>query len=309
MTSIIPAHIPIRLDHLPLNGTHNLYAAVLENPVALFAIKQDPEFRTTPLVHHYIQLYHNYVRARVDLTTASTLSSIALQRWSNRLAAMRFEILQLLMLVEYGKYIEKCVPAEILQSLLRTTLLLLPDIYREEYLSNKDGRITFEHVDPTIVPSPSDLVKQVDSVPTEPMVPTPAQSPRPVPPPFRRRSGLLSLDFTRLGRVVSSVLSAAADSRPDSNSVTSPTPSAGNSPDRARPLRRQTPAHPGILNHHRCFQCGSRRHFKQDCPLWECPFCHISAPGHLSTACSARPRRIPGAYSTPDSGSTTDVDD
>jgi len=185
MTSIIPAHIPIRLDRLPLNGTHNLYAAVLKNPVALFAIEQDLEFRTTPLVHHYIRLYHNYAHARVDLTTASTLSSIALQRWSNCLAAMRFKILQLLVLVEYGKYIEKCVPPEILQSLLQTTLLLLPDVYWEEYLLNEDGRIVFEHADPTIIPSPSDSINQPDSVPTVPAVPTPAQSPCPIPPPLR----------------------------------------------------------------------------------------------------------------------------
>jgi len=185
MTSTIPTSIPIRLDRLPLNGIHNLYAAVLENLVALFAIEQDPEYKRTLLVHHYIRLYHNYARARVDLTTASTLSAIALQRWSNRLAAMRFEILQLLMLVEYGKYIEKCVPAELLQSLLRTTLLLLPDVYREEYLSNEDGRIIFEHADPTIVPSPSDSTNQLDSVPAVPAVPTPAQSPRPVPPLLR----------------------------------------------------------------------------------------------------------------------------
>jgi len=311
MTSTIPTVIPIRLDCLPLNGIHNLYAVILENPVALFAIEQDPDYKRTPLVHHYIWLYHNYVRARVDLTTTSTLSSIALQRWSNRLAAMRFEILQLLVLVEYGKYIEKCVPAELLQSLLQTTLLLLPDVFQEEYLSNEDGRVFFEHADPTIVPSPSNSINQVDSVPAVPAVPTPAQSPRPIPPPLRRRSGLSSLDFTRLGQVVSSVLSAAANDRPNPDSITSPTPSAGSShcsPDRARPLRRQTPAHPGNLNHHRCFQCGSRRHFKQDCPLWECPFCHITAPGHLSTACSARPRRVPRHYSSVDSGSTTDVD-
>jgi len=309
MTSI-PAVIPVRLNHLPLNGVHNLYAAVLENPVALFAIEQDQEYKETPLVHHYIRLYHNYARGRVDLISASTLSSIALQRWSNRLAAMRFEILQLLVLVEYGKFFEQCIPHDILQSLLRTTLLLVPEVLREEYLSNADGRVFFEPADPTIVPSPSDSVNQVDAAPTPSPIPSPAQSPRPVPPPLRRRSGLSSLDFSRLGRVVSSVLSAAAESRPDSVLVTSPTPSAGSShrsPDRARPLRRQTPAHPGILNHHRCFQCGSRRHFKQDCPLWECPFCHITAPGHLSTACPARPRPVPGHYSS-GSGSTTDGD-
>ena len=240
MTSTIPAVIPIRLDHLPLSGTHNLYAVILENPVALFAIEQDPEYKGTLLVHHYIWLYHNYARARVDLTTASTLSSIALQRWSNRLAAMRFEILQLLVLAEYGKYIEKCVPAELLQSLLWTTLLLLPDVLREECLSNEDGRIFFEPMDPTIIPSPSDSINQVDSVPTMPAVPTPAQSPRPVSPPLRRHSGLSSLDFARLGRVVSSVLSSAADSCLDQNPSVSPPRSVNDenvhSPDRARPL-------------------------------------------------------------------------
>ena len=35
MTSI-PTVIQVRLNHLPLNGTHNLYATILENPVTLF---------------------------------------------------------------------------------------------------------------------------------------------------------------------------------------------------------------------------------------------------------------------------------
>ena len=74
----IPINIPIHLDHLPLNGLHNLYAAILENLVALYTIEQDPEFKRAPLVHHYIWLYHNYVHTRVDLTTAFTLSSVAL---------------------------------------------------------------------------------------------------------------------------------------------------------------------------------------------------------------------------------------
>jgi len=116
--TFIPAVIPVRLNHLPLNGVHNLYAAILENPVALYAIEQDQEFKETPLVHHYIRLYHNYARGRVDLISASTLSSIALQRWSNRLAAMRFEILQLLVLAEYGRFFERCIPHDIFQLLL-----------------------------------------------------------------------------------------------------------------------------------------------------------------------------------------------
>jgi len=177
----IPIDIPICLDRLPLNGLPNLYAAILENPVALYVIKQDPEFKRTPLVHHYIQLYHNYARARVDLTTTSTLFSIALQRWSNCLATMRFEILQLLVLAEYRKYFERCIPIDIFQSLLWKTLLLLPEVLREEYLSNE----TFAPMDPTIRPSHADSDNNVDSIPATPAVPTLAQSPHPIPPPVR----------------------------------------------------------------------------------------------------------------------------
>jgi len=191
----IPIDIPVRLDCLPLNSLHNLHAMILENPVVLYMIEQDLEFKRTPLVHHYIWLYHNYARARVDLTTASTLSSVAIQRWSNHLATMRFEILQLLVLAEYRKYFERCIPIDIFQSLLRTTLLLLPKVLWEEYLSNMDKRVSFEHEDPTIVPSPSDSNDHVNRIPTTPTVPTPVQSPRPVPPPIHRRSRMSALDF------------------------------------------------------------------------------------------------------------------
>jgi len=186
MTSI-PTVIPICFDCLPLNGTHNLYAAILENPVSLFMIEQDQEFKRTPLVHNYIQLYHNYVRAQVDLTTSSTLSAVAVQRWSNCLAAMWFKVLQLLMLAEFGKFFEQCVPTDLFQSLLHTTLTLLPKVYREEYLVIEGE--TFILADSTILPSSSDPDVHEDTsvhpVSPPPMVPAPVQSPHPVPPPAR----------------------------------------------------------------------------------------------------------------------------
>ena len=34
-----------------------------------------------------------------------------------------------------------------------------------------------------------------------------------------------------------------------------------------------------------CFQCSGTGHYCEDCPLYVCPHCHLSAPGHPQTAC------------------------
>jgi len=104
--TIIPSPLPIHLDRLPLSTTHQLYATVLKNPVALYAIKNNPDFWTAPLVHNYVWLYHNYVHSQVELTATTTLSSFTVARWSNRLAMMQFELVQLLMLAKFGEYIK-----------------------------------------------------------------------------------------------------------------------------------------------------------------------------------------------------------
>ena len=122
---------------------------------------------------------------------------------------------------------------------------------RNIYQTRMDESLSNLPIPPSSVLPDSD--NQPDAIPILPPIPTPSQSPHPVPPPLRRCSGLSTLDFSRLGRVVSSVLSAAAEGHPARNSVTSPTPSTGRNPsstNRARPLRRQTPTHPGVLSHH-----------------------------------------------------------
>ena len=97
MTSI-PTAIPVCLNCLPFAVAHALYATVFESPVTLLAIENNSEFHTTPLVHNYVRLYHNYTHSYINLTTTTTLPTITMQRWSNHLATMQFEVLQLLML-------------------------------------------------------------------------------------------------------------------------------------------------------------------------------------------------------------------
>ena len=48
-------------------------------------------------------------------------------------------------------------------------------------------------------------------------------------------------------------------------------------PDALRP----TPAGPLT----ECFWCHLLGHYREDCPSYTCPHCHLSAPGHPSSAC------------------------
>ena len=34
-----------------------------------------------------------------------------------------------------------------------------------------------------------------------------------------------------------------------------------------------------------CFRCSGTGHYREDCPLYVCPHCHVSAPGHPQTSC------------------------
>jgi len=137
---------------------------------------------------------------------------------------MQFKVLQLLVLAEFGKFFEQCVPTDLFQSLLHTTLTLLPKVYRTEYLA-EEGEL-FILADPTILPSPPDADvhedTSIDPISAPPVVPTLAQSPHLVPPPTRQRPTLNAIDFAQLGRVVLSVLSAA--SAEDVQSQPSPNP-------------------------------------------------------------------------------------
>ena len=186
MTSI-PSPLSVHLDCLPLHVTHQLYAAVLENPIILYAVENNPDFQTAPLAHNYMWLYHNYARFKVELTTTTTLPSFTVARWSNHLAAMWFEVVQLLVLGKFGEYIEQCVPTKLLQSILQTIFAILPPMWRDSCL--KEDTTTIHGPTPSIIPTSLDsgTARYASSselpVLSSPEVPTLPQSLRPVPPP------------------------------------------------------------------------------------------------------------------------------
>ena len=76
-----------------------------------------------------------------------------------------------------------------------------------------------------------------------------------------------------------------------SRDSSSPTPAPAPIP--RSPRRRP---HTRLLS---CYSCGSRTHFKQDCPQYICSGCSIAAPGHNLSRCPAR-------LNLPDKGTDSD---
>jgi len=247
MTAIIPT-IPVRLDRLPPYALHALYTMVLDNPVAMVSIEVDPEFQSAPLVHHYVRLFHHYARSRIDLSVAVTLSPMSVQRQMDRLTVKRFETLQLLISVNFGRFLPGNVPSELLASLLRTMLSLLQPSELDHYLE-PDGL-------PSTESSASEESPQLSSLPLS--------SP---PLPSRNLAGF----GQRLSDFVSSLSQPSRDYRYTFTEVSS---------DIAA-LRYRFP--PGRAL--RCSHCGSATHFGQDCPSYVCPRCMVSAPGYAQHNC------------------------
>jgi len=271
MTSIIPT-IPVRLDRLPPYALHALYTMILDNPVAMVNIEVDPEFQTVPLVRHYVRLFHHYARSHIDLSVAVALSPMSVQRQMDRLTVKRFETLQLLISVEFGRFLPGNVPSELLGSLLRTTLSLLQPSELDHYLAPEESSSTEFSTQPSIgLESPSSSLP-----PSSPLSPS------------RNLAGF----GQRLSDFVSSLSLPSRDYRYTFTEVSS---------DIAT-LRRRFPPGRALC----CSNCGSTTHFGQDCPSYVCPRCMVSSPGHAQHNC---PTSHGGSGSTTDSDESSGDDD
>ena len=244
MTTIIPV-TPVRLDRLPPYALHALFTMVLDNPVAMVSIETDPEFQRAPLVRHYVRLFHHYARSRIDLSVAVALSPMSIQRQMDRLTVKRFETLQLLISVDFGRFLGGNVPSDLLESLLRTTISLLQPAELDHYLV------------PEGLPSTESSTNEESPVLL------------PIPPASASRN-LMGFG-QRLSDFVSSLSQPSRDYRYTFTEVASDVAT----------LRRRFP--PGRAL--RCSRCGSATHFGQDCPSYVCPRCMISAPGHAQHNC------------------------
>ena len=106
------------------------------------------------------------------------------------------------------------------------------------------------------------------------------------PSPSSNHSGTPTLDVRNpsigsLSALASRIARALVEGRP-SNLRRSPSPTPIPAPIARTPRRRP---HTRLLS---CYSCGSRTHFKLDCPQYICSGCNTAAPRHNLNGCPAR---------------------
>ena len=127
-------------------------------------------------------------------------------------------------------------------------------------------------------------------------LPRPSPLARPIPPPLAFRLSSPPLSTTPSSpTAVNSTDSHDDLTDPDNGAFPIPRDSAQHIrlPDGTRILSSPTrvlprpdalqPTPAGPLTE--CFRCHLLSHYREDCPSYTCPHCHLSAPGHPSSAC------------------------
>ena len=259
---------PLRLrqvypTYLPTFAAHSLYAAILANPVILHAVEDLPLFQEDLISQELVRLFHDVATAQQhhSLSAPQDLPADFGIPLRMSLARLPDRILSVLHLHGFHSFIERIPPA-IIYPTFRRIFLTMTMAQRDHYISQSE------------------------------LPPHRSPSPIPVPPP---RSPTTSL----LARLLSP---APSDT---SSSITAVDPEYGLDKDAVNANRSfvvqlgdnrpviSAPTH--LLNVPisrrpaspltECFRCFGTGHYREDCPLYICPHCHVSAPGHPQTSC------------------------
>ena len=249
--------------YLPTFAAHSLYAAILANPIVLCAVEDLPLFQEDLISQELVRLFHDVATAQRyhALSAPQDLPTDFGVPLRMLLAQLPDRILSILHLHGFHSFVERIPPATIYP------------IFRHVFLS-----MTMEHRDHYLTQSE--------------LPPLRTPSPIPVPPPRSPTTSLLArISSPALSDTSSSLTAVDPEYSLDEDAVNAnrsfvvqlgdnhPVLSAPtrllNVPITRRPASALT----------ECFRCLGAGHYREDCPLYICPHCHASAPGHPQTSC------------------------
>ena len=267
-TSLLQLH-SVYPSFLPIHGIHLLYAAILETPVILHAIEEIPLFHEDSISHELVHLFHGITRAQCHLHSLERPLEDSHIPLHMNLAELPKHVLTALHLHRFGMFVFM-LPPETIYPTFHHIFFSFSQAECDNYL---------EHLDHTSMP-----------------LPQPSPLTCPIPPPLAARlssppPSMISSSPT----VVNSSTSEDDSTDKEDNAFPVPRDSAQHIqlPNGTRVLSSPTqvlpcpgtlhPAPAGPLTE--CFWCHLLGHYREDCPSYTCPHCHLSALGHPSSAC------------------------
>ena len=249
--------------YLPIFAAHSLYAAILANSIILCVIEDLPLFHEDLISQELVLLFHNVSATQWHhaLVAPQDLpENFGVPLWMT-IAQLPNHILSILHLHGFHTFVKQIPPAIIYPTFWWIFLTMTMEQCNLYLTQSKFP----PHRSPSSIPipappSPTQSLLACISSPTSSDTSSSLTAINPE----------YGLDDDAVTRNQSFVMCI------DNNRLVISAPT--------RLLNVPVTCHPASLLTE-CFQCLGRGHYREDCPHYVCPHCHLSAPGHPQTTC------------------------
>ena len=269
-----------QLLSLPNLQRNLLFTCFLETPSLAHILESRAAVRNSPAIRNTIDLFRTYVTLRNFYAKKPAPYDEYDGQMGRLVLDIRGQTLDLLSNLGFCGILA-AIPDDLTTSAIERVL---------RSLSGPDLAVYLNCSNPNNLPTPSPARNSPGLNPTHGNGSSSPPSDHSGTPPLDVRNP----SFSGLSTLASRIARALVEGRP-SNLRQSPSPTPIPAPIARTPRR-----HPRtrLLS---CYSCGSRTHFKLDCPQYICSGCNTAAPGHNLSGCPAR-LDLPNKGDTSDDG-------
>ena len=269
-----------QLLSLPNLQRNLLFTCFLETPSLARILESRAAVRNSPAIRNAINLFRTYVALQNFYAEKPAPYDEYDGQMGRLVLDIRGQTLDLLSNLGFCGILA-AIPDDLATSTIERVL---------RSLSGPDLAVYLNSSNTSNLPTASPARNSPGLDPTDGDGPSPSPSDHSGTPPFDVRNPSLG----GLSTLASRIARALVEGRPP-NLRQSPSPTPVPSP-----MARTPHCHPRtrLLS---CYSCGSRTHFKLDCPQYICSGCNTAAPGHNLLGCPAR-LNLPSKGDTSDDG-------